>query len=80
MLGYSRRGKGNAKKKKKKKNSKPRKFHQVKVTSHFLLNKIMATSTAKQPRKARFTTNYKTAEEGSFYINYKIAEEGSFYN
>ena len=65
---------------KKKKNSKQRKFHQVKVTSHFLLNKIMATSTAKQPRKARFTTNYKTAEEGSFYINYKIAEEGSFYN
>ena len=59
------------KKKKKKKITKQRKFHQVKVTSPFLLNKIMATSTTKQPRKARFTTNYRTAEEGSFYINYK---------
>ena len=79
MLGYSRRGRGNAKKKKMSL-SKQRKFHQVKVTSPFLLNKIMATSTTKQPRKARFTTNYRTAEEGSFYINYKIAEEGLFYN
>ena len=60
--------------------TKQRKFHQVKVTSPFLLNKITATSTTKQPRKARFTTNYRTVEEGSFYINYKTAEEGSFYN
>ena len=58
------------KKKKKKEisSSKQRKFHQVKVTSPFLFNKIMAT------------TNYRTAEEGSFYINYKTAEEGLFYN
>ena len=61
-----RRGRGNAKKKKKSL-SKQRKFHQVKVTSPFLLNKIMTT------------TNYRTAEEGSFYINYKTAKEGSFY-
>ena len=67
-------------KKKKKLFTKQRKFHQVKVTSPFLLNKIMVTSTTKQPRKARFTTNYRTAEEGSFYINYKTAEEGLFYN
>ena len=40
----------------------------------------MATSITKQPRKAHFTTNYKTAEEDLFYINYKTAEEGSFYN
>ena len=40
----------------------------------------MATLTTEQPKKARFTTNYITAEEGSFYINYKTAEEGSFYN
>ena len=60
--------------------TKQRKFHQVKVTSPFLLNKLLATSTTKQPRNARFTTNYRTAEEDSFYINYKIAEEGSFYN
>ena len=64
----------------KQKKSKQRKFHQVKVTISFLLNKIMATSTTKQPRKAHFTTNYRTAEEDSFYINYKTAEEGSFYN
>ena len=43
--------------------TKQRKFHQVKVTSPFLLNKIMAT------------TNYRTVEEDSFYINYKTAEE-----
>ena len=61
-----RRGRGNAKKKKKSL-SKQRKFHQVKVTSPFLLNKIMAT------------TNYRTAEECSFYINYKTIKEGSFY-
>ena len=40
----------------------------------------MVISTTKQPRKARFTTNYKIAEEGLFYINYKTAEEGPFYN
>ena len=63
-------------KKKKKSLSKQRKFHQVKVTSPFLLNKIMAHQlqnsrerivlqlTTKQPRKACFTTNYKTAEAG----------------
>ena len=44
--------------------TKQRKFHQVKVTSPFLLNKIMATSITKQPRKARFATNYRTAEAG----------------
>ena len=42
-------------------------FHQVKVTSPFLLNKTMVTLTTKQPRKARFTTKYKTAEEGLIY-------------
>ena len=70
------------KKKKKKKISptKQRKFQQLKVTSPFLLNKIIATSTTKQLRKACFTINYRTVEEGSFYINYKTAEEGSFYN
>ena len=67
-------------KKKKKKFAKQRKFHQIKVISPFLLNKIMVTSTTKQLRKARFTTNYRTAKEGSFYINYKTAEEGPFYN
>ena len=77
MLGCPKRDRGNAKKKL---FTKQRKFHQVKVTSPFLLNKIMVTSTTKQPRKARFTTNYRTAEEGSFYINYKTAEEGPFYN
>ena len=66
--------------KKKKKIAKQRKFHQVKVPSPFLLNKIMVTSTIKQLRKARFTTNYRTAEEGLFYINYKIVEESPFYN
>ena len=78
MLGYSRRDKGNAKKKKK--ITKQIKFHQVKVTSPFLLNKIMATSITKQPRKARFTTNYRIAEEGLFYINYKAVEEGLIYS
>ena len=60
--------------------AKQRKFHQVKVTSPFLLNKIMATSITKQPRKARFTTNYRIAEEGLFYINYKAVEEGLIYS
>ena len=76
MLGCSRRDRGNAKKK----ITKQRKFHQVKVTTLFLLNKIMVTSTTKQPRKAQFITNYRTAEEGLFYINYKIAKEGLIYN
>ena len=46
MLSCPRRDGGNAKKKK---NlfTKQRKFHQVKVTSPFLLNKIMVTSTTK---------------------------------
>ena len=73
----------------KRKKSKQRKFHQVKVTSPFLLNKIMAISTTKQPRKARFTTNYRTAEEDSFYkqprnarftTNYRTAEAGLLQN
>ena len=55
------------KEKKKISPSKQRKFHQVKVTSLFLLNKIMATSTTKQLRKTRFTSTTKTAEEGLFY-------------
>ena len=61
-------------------------LHQAKKISpskshkSLLLNKIMATSTTKQLRKTRFTTNYKIAKEGSFYINYKTAEEGLFYN
>ena len=55
------------KKKKKISPSKQRKFHQVKVTSPFLLNKIMATSTKKQPRKTRFTTNYRIVEVDSLY-------------
>ena len=55
-------------------------LHQTKVTSPFLLNKVMATSITKQPRRTRFTTNYITAEEGSFHINYKTAEECSIYN
>ena len=59
--------------------TKQRKFHQVKVTSPFLLNKMMTTLITQQPRNARFTTNYRTAEEGSFYINYKTTEECSFY-
>ena len=54
-------------------------FHQAKVTSPFLLNKIMATSITKQLRKAQFATNYRTAKECSFYINYKTTEEGSIY-
>ena len=65
-----RKGRGNAPKKKKKispskqRKSNQRKFHQVKVKSPFLLNKIMATSTTKQPRKAYFTTNYRIVEAG----------------
>ena len=60
-------------------------FHQIKkvsprkVTSPLLLNKMMATSITKQPRKARITSNYKIAEEGLFHINYKIVEEGLFH-
>ena len=77
------------KKIKKKDFTKQRKFHQVKVTSPFLLNKIMATSTTKQSRKARFTTNYRTAEEDSFYkqprnarftTNYRTTEAGLLQN
>ena len=30
------------------------------------------TSITKQPRRAQFTTNYRTAEDGMFYIDYKI--------
>ena len=64
----------------KQKKSKQRKFHQVKVTSPFLLNKIMATTNYRTAEEDSFYINYKTAEECSFYINYKTAEEGSFYN
>ena len=41
---------------------------------------MMTTSITKQPRRTRFTTNYRTAEEDSFHINYKIAEEDPIYN
>ena len=69
-----RKGRGNAQKKKKKK--KKKKFHQVKVIRPFLLNKIIAHQlqnnqgrlflqlTTEQPRKACFTSNYRTAEAG----------------
>ena len=30
------------------------------------------TLITKQPRRAQFTTNYRTAEDGMFYIDYKI--------
>ena len=30
------------------------------------------TSITKQSSRARFTTNYRTAEDGMFYIDYKI--------
>ena len=61
---------------KKKKKKKQRKFHQVKVISPFLLNKIMVHQlqnsrgrlvlqlTTEQLRKACFTTNYRIAEAG----------------
>ena len=68
------------KKKKKDFTKQAKKISPSKVTSPFLLNKIIATSTTKQPRKACFTINYRTVEEGSFYINYKTAEESPFYN
>ena len=66
------------KKKKKKKisPSKQRKFHQVKVTSPFLLNKIMATSTTKQPRKTCFTSTTKQPRKTRFTTNYRTAEVG----
>ena len=72
----------------KQKKSKQRKFHQVKVTSPFLLNKIMATSTTKQsrkarftsttkqPRKARFTSITKQPRKARFTTNYRTAEAG----
>ena len=41
---------------------------------------MIATSITKWMRKARFTTNYRTAEDDMFYINYKIAVEGPIYN
>ena len=62
------------KKKNKKNYTKQRKFHQVKVTSPFLLNKIMATSTIKQPRKARFTSTTKQPRKARFTTNCKTAE------
>ena len=72
-----RRGRGNAKKKKKKISlSKQRKFHQVKVTSPFLLNKIMATSIKKQPRKTRFTLTTKQPRNTRFTTNYGTAQSG----
>ena len=72
----------------KQKKSKQRKFHQVKVTSPFLLNKIMATSTTKQsrktcfasttkqPRNAHFTSITKQLRKAHFTTNYRIAEVG----
>ena len=59
---------------------KRKRFRQVKIINPFPLNKMIATSITKQPRKARFTTNYRTAEKGMFHINYKIAVEGPIYN
>ena len=73
MLGYSRRDKGNAKKKK---ITKQIKFHQVKVTSPFLLNKITVTSTTKQPRKARCTSTTKQSRNARFTTNCRTAEAG----
>ena len=71
----SRRGRGNAQKKKKKISpSKQRKFHQVKVTSPFLLNKIMATSTTKQPRKTGFTSTTKQPRKARFTTNNRTVE------
>ena len=64
------------KKKEKISPSKQRKFHQVKVTSPFLLNKIMATSTTKQPRKTCFTLTTKQPRKAYFTTNYRTAEAG----
>ena len=64
------------KKKKKDFTKQAKKFHQVKVISPFLLNKIMATSTTKQPRKTRFTSTTKQSRKARFTTNYKIAEVG----
>ena len=41
---------------------------------------MIATLITKWPRKARFTTNYRTAEEGMFHINYKIVVGDLIYN
>ena len=57
-----------------------KRFHQVKITNPFLLNKNDGSINYKTAEKTRFTTNYRTAEEGLFHINYKIVEEGSIYN
>ena len=64
------------KKKKKISPSKQRKSHQVKVTIPFLLNKIIATSTTKQPRKTCFTSTTKQPKEARFTTKYRIAEVG----
>ena len=75
MLGCSRRDKGNAKKKYIY-ITKQIKFHQVKVTSPFLLNKITVTSTTKQPRKARCTSTTKQSRKARFTTNCRTAEAG----
>ena len=41
---------------------------------------MIATSITIQPRKARFTTNYRIVEEDLFHINYKIVVDGPIYN
>ena len=53
--------------------TKQRKFHQVKVTSPFLLNKIMATSTTKQLRKTRYTSTIKQLRKARFTTNCRTA-------
>ena len=67
---------------KKKKNftKQAKKISPIKSHKSLFIKEDNGTSATKQPRKARFTTNYKTAEEGLFYINYKTAEGGSSYN
>ena len=64
------------KKKKKISPSKQRKSHQVKVTIPFLLNKIIATSTTKQPRNAHFTSTTKQLRKARFTNNCRTAETG----
>ena len=66
--------------------TKQKRFHQVKVTSPFLLNKMMATSITKQPRRldlqliteqprnACFTSITKQPKKTRFTTNYKTAK------
>ena len=66
--------------------TKQKRFHQVKVTGPFLLNKMMATSITKQPRrlnlqlttgqlrKACFTSITKQPRKARFTTNYRMVE------